>query len=282
MMKMDLLPNFLRSGMRRVRDVQGRRRYGITDPVVVFQMGKVGSTGVYRALVAANLGVPVHHVHLMEDLDAIEDGVRRLYPNPVHTLREIEKGRRIRRELDQRRSRGSNVVTLVRDPVARNVSAFFEGIEEVLPEARTLLSTDAPHDELLDAFLNRFDNGAPLGWFDGQMKPVFGIDVFATPFPHERGFQIIEGNSARVLILRTADLAQASADAFRSFLGVTLGPLGVQNDSAGKWYADAYRDFLARLRLPDGYLDEMYDSRMARHFFSPQEIEQFRAGWRSR
>lgn len=268
------------SGVQPVRDFGRRLRHGIRDPIVVFQMGKVGSTAVHRALVKSRLGVPIHHVHLMEDLDAIEESVRRLYPNPIRTLQEIGKGRNLRREIERSPVRVWNVITLVRDPVARNVSAFFEALDEVLPGYSESFPREHPDAEfLLETFLNRFDQSAPVEWFEGQLKPVFGIDVFETPFPHDRGFQIIEDGRARLLIIRTEDLRRVASEAFSAFFGVSVRPVAVKNDAGGKWYADSYADFLAHARLPDGYLDSMYGSRYAQHFFAPREIAHFRTRW---
>lgn len=46
-------------------------------------------------------------------------------------------------------------------------------------------------EALQDAFLKYFDHSAPVQWFNGQMKPAFGIDVFESPFPYERASRFL-------------------------------------------------------------------------------------------
>ena len=41
-----------------------------------------------------------------------------------------------------------------------------------------------------------------------------------------------------------------------------------------------YQRFKTEIRLPDGYLERMYSSRLAQHFYSPAEIAAFQAHWR--
>ena len=51
-----------------------------------------------------------------------------------------------------------------------------------------------------------------------------------------------------------------------------------ENSTTGG-YAENYRRFIETLRPPKDYLDQMYDSRFARHFYSRDEIVSFRARW---
>jgi hypothetical protein len=52
-----------------------------------------------------------------------------------------------------------------------------------------------------------------------------------------------------------------------------------ENASADEPYAEAWSHFIDRIRIPDAYLDVMYGSRLARHFYTASEIEAFRARW---
>ena len=44
---------------------------------------------------------------------------------------------------------------------------------------------ELPVEELHATFLNRYDHDIPVTWFQQQLQPVFGIDVFADEFPKE-------------------------------------------------------------------------------------------------
>ena len=259
-----------RAGRRAV----GRALYRVDGPVLVFQMGKVGSTAVYDSLRSAGLR-EVEQVHVLTRFDELEARVRTDFPAPRPTLREIDRGRELRRRLDAAPEEPWTVVSLVRDPVARNVSAFFQSVTELVPHAR-----EAPDvDELVEAFGSLFPHDDVLIWFPTQFVPVLGIDVFAVPFDHHAGYQRYESAHARAVVIRAEDLDASWSAATRELFGRSMPRLPRSNQSADKWYAPLLPEFRRRLRLSDAYLDRMYDSTVARHFYRPEELARFRSRW---
>ncbi len=252
-------------------------------PVLVYQMGKVGSSSVYRSLRDLDLPGGVEHVHLLENLDAVEASVRSAYADPAGSLRQIRRGREIRARMRRSRDVQWKVVSLVRDPVERNVSAFFQNLDQVLPDARERHARgELPTDELRDAFVERYDHNAPLLWFQTQLEPVFGIDVFATPFDTASGFTTYESPTASLLVIRLEDLPRCGDLAIAAFLGVDGFTLQARNVGNQKWYADLYAEFQREVVLPPEYLDAMYDSAFAQHFYDDRERAGFRSRWEVR
>jgi hypothetical protein len=175
------------------------------------------------------------------------------------------------------------IITLVRDPIARNISSFFQLIDDEYEfdyrkKARSM-STDELVEELIQFFLERHDHDVPLTWYDVELKPIFAIDVFATEFPKSRGYQIYHGENADVLLIRLEDLDRCAAVALKEFLGIESFKLMNTNISTDKYYADAYREFIRKVHLPPDYIDRMYTSKFVRHFYSDEEIDLFRARW---
>ena len=135
-------------------------------------------------------------------------------------------------------------------------------------------------EHLTTAFLQRFDeHHFPATWFDRELRDPFGLDVYGTPFPTLRGYDILEGGRARVLAIRLEDLDGVVADAFDDFLDIQDIQLLKANVGKSKDYGDVYRDFARRVTLPDAYLDRMYSSTYAQHFYTPDEVARFRARW---
>lgn len=267
-------------GLRKRLHSATRRLRRRGPPVLVYQMGKVGSSTVFTSLLALDPPREVDHIHLLNNLDAIEDSVRSAYPDPDETLAQIERGRKLRARVARGRDTQWPVITLVRDPVQRNVSAFFQNLTEVVPDAYArhargeLAATD-----LRDAFLERYDHNAPLAWFQTQLEPVFGIDVFSTPFDTARGYATYESPMARLLLIRLEDLGTCGAPAIRDFLQLDRFELLRANTGSEKEYADLYAEFEHRIDLPESYLARMYDSQLARHFYDDAEIAGFRRRW---
>lgn len=261
-----------------------RRKRG--TPVLVYQMGKVGSRTVVAALRQAGLPAPVYHVHrLAEEQVRREEDLYRTRWNKGGGAAHLWRSQLVRRRLETGAAAGKwNVVTLVREPVARNVSDFFQvgplrlgfdheravagGVEAAVEEVRRrFLEAESVHE-------------VPLTWFDTELKAVFGIDVYAVPFERARGYQLYENERARVLLIRLEDLRACAPAAFEEFLGLegfTLG--GDVNRASELPWAELYRSVLAAMRLPSEYLARMYDSTYARHFYSDEELKGFRRRW---
>lgn len=49
--------------------------------------------------------------------------------------------------------------------------------------------------------------------------------------------------------------------------------------SSQKPYAQAYKALKQNIRFDDDFLDMMYNSKYAQHFYTAEELEQFRARW---
>ncbi len=257
--------------------------YEIDGPVIVYQMGKVGSRSVYETLIELLRDVPIYHAHVLEDLDNMAEAIKKQFENPVNSLAVIEQGKKLREKIDADTGQRWNLITLVRDPIARNVSRFFHGIEEVIPDIQQQLSADKISvNDLFDVFLNKWEHRSALQWFNLQFKPVFDIDVFTRPFPLDKGFDIYRNHRFSLLLIRLENLDACAEYAFKEFLGIDNIHLKKTNVSDDKWYTEIYRDFISKAVLPDSYLNEMYGSHFSKHFYSPAELDVFRAKWTQR
>jgi hypothetical protein len=115
-------------------------------------------------------------------------------------------------------------------------------------------------------------------WFDLELKPFTGVNVFGNPFPCERGYAIYENQFARVLVYRFESMNQLPS-LLSQFLHLEIPALVNSNLGDAKQYADQYRSVRDQLSLPLEFVTELYDTRMMRHFYSEAERRQFLAKW---
>jgi len=288
------VPAWIRAGGRAAAEAVRRRcdlaalhrlakrwRYRhVRGPVIVYQMGRVGSVSVYRPLRARGLPHPVYHVHNLVGLDELERKIRAARARPALSLEQIARDREIARLIRSHPERRWNVVSLVREPVARHVSAFFQELDEYYPGIRAEYEAGrCDLDALRAGFWARHARHQLDAWFDEQLKPVFGIDVFAAPFPTERGYLVARRGRTTLLLIRLEDLERCVRRAFRDAFAIPDMRVGRDNGADERWYRDLYRRFLAELVVPGSYLDEVYRSRFARHFYTPEELARFRTRW---
>lgn len=254
-------------------------------PVVVFSMGKTGSTALARAV-----------------QDATGDRVFQVFRLQAERLQQAERRYRVNNRAAKRagRNRGElpfrgalhlweseyllthppspgapwTVITTVREPIAQAVSAFFHGGLQ-----RGALDETSTTESLTAALIEERWVRAPLRWFDREFAPALGIDVFEHEFDTDAGSSVIETPAARVLLLRQENLTSAPAVLGR-FLG-RRDPVAVplRNEAGTKGYAAAYRSFLGSVRLPASVLEEAYGSRYARHFYADTDLVRLRRRW---
>lgn len=256
------------------------------EALLVYQMGKVGSTSVVRSLKALDLGMPVYHVHDLtrDTLDRDEKLYKREFAISGLQPRHLWESQYLLRQIESRGRRCRwKVVTLVRDPIARNISGFFQTLQSEFGfdyEKAESMRDDDVVEEVIGIFLDRVTwHDYPLTWFDVELKSVFGIDVFASEFPVAKGYKTYEGENADALVLRLENLSDVASEAFREFLEIDGFTLIKGNISSEKGYYALYRKFLDDIVLPESYIDRMYGSKYAQHFYSEEEIRAFRARW---
>jgi hypothetical protein len=287
-----LLRNALNSAytLRRTYDLIRLRvemRRHAAPPLLVYSMARVGSSTVIRSIIGSWPG-RTYRLHTLdrERLAESEAAARRNFADRRGIPRYIVNGLYFRALLDRDRDpRPLPVVSLVRDPVARNLSMFFHSLDRFgsRPELGERVRggvTPSLIDDIARTFVEDFDHLRALTWFDTEIRPAFGIDVYSRAFPHAAGFDICEGERARLLILRLEDLDRCAPQAFAAFLDLPLR-LHRSNEGQGKFYNEAYRLTRRNLRLPQALLDSIYESSMVRHFYTADEIALFRERWQS-
>jgi hypothetical protein len=262
--------------------------------ILVYQMGKVGSSSVVRSLKAQD--IPSYNVHTFAPF-FLKRG-QKIFKAEFYATNMVPKTlwdqQLIRRQILQSSSdKPVKIISLVRDPIARNVSQFFQWPNMVMEQSDggyhlrspvfnydRILKSEAVEDELAKLYLTRFKlHERPLVWFDEELKHHFGIDVYGSDFPKERGYAIYRNGQTDAMVIKLEHLGDIARSALKEFLGIESFELVDANIGSKKNTSDLYRRFLDSIRLPQDYLDTMYNSRFVSHFYSRKEIDGFRARW---
>lgn len=248
-------------------------------PILVFQMGKVGSSSVTQSLREAGFAGGVLQLHFLTDAIARhQDRFRRDGQRvPFHLYQSVALRRWLAAH-DQR----TRVITLARDPIAREISGIFQtpfyAGENIRRADGTIDQERCLHflrERLMepDAF-QYFEN-----WFDREMRPAFGVDIFDQPFDHETGTLRLSGPRADALMLRMETLDQSGA-VLGEFAGLPA-PVEMKrrNKRSESRDADAYENVRQRLRLPRAICERIYSGRLVRHVYPAGMIERFIERW---
>lgn len=262
------------------------------DKIVVYQMGKVGSTSVWDSLTSLEDEAAIYHIHSLEPETVKKqlDVARQRFSSFRAINYDVIQAVYLRSQLNQHKvTKPWQVVTLVRDPIARGLSGFFQSLESErhkgIDYRREAKQTS--YETVLNQMVERFhaihvenrDRPHPFDWFNHELKANLGVDIFAGPRLGESGYRIYSGTKANVLLFKLESLNECYQAACHEFLGVDTLKLKPSNVSLKKRYGSFYKDFLAIIDLPAHYIDRIYDSDYVRQFYTDAEIAAFRQQW---
>jgi hypothetical protein len=247
----------------------------MNEPILVYQMGKVASSTVYGSIkgVAAS---EVHHVHRLvrSNIERIETEHHRRGWTPPSGPPEIAA---LLEFIATRQP--AKVITLVRDPIARNISYYFHNLDKILSRER---AHELPIETILHGFTERFPySDDPLTWFDYEFNVALDTDVYGSGFRAGMRAHRWQAGPYDILLLRADAPDEAKCEAVRSFLGLEQLTLTSTNLAEEKPVADAYRAFREVVKFTPDYVDRMLESRVARFFFDDDSRSRWRAQYLS-
>ena len=283
----------------------------LKGPVVylIYQMGKVGSSSVANMLRSSPLASSTIHVHDLskdhfENLKILRASKQDNYSRPLAGSFINETLRRKIDKLD--RQTKIRVITGVRDPIARDISALFEIIDHPLVKKSTPdikwhnynhgIRLKANHGifndngdvhvgNTLNFLINRFhqyeeDKDYSCQWFDTELKSVFGIDIYNYPFDQTKGYTIIREGHIEILILKVERMREMLSIALNDFFEDDLAFIQSKSNEGDKKKTGAdYIQIKNTFRLPMQICKAIYNTRHFRHFYSDDERQALIKQW---
>lgn len=236
-------------------------------------MGKVASSSIYSSLKGENF--VVYHMHRLSKQNIEE----------VHKSQIEKKGFVDSKAVDQRGIRLYNmflkkdkrpiyIISLVRNPIERNMSAFFQNKEYF-----TKNLNHSNSEELTKLFFDLYDHETPLYWFDKEFKRCLGIDIYKSPFPKEKRYKTVKSGNLNILLMRVDLNDDKKEEVINNFLGITSFKLKNKNVGTEKSYNNEYKEFKKRINLNESYIRKMLNSKFTSYFYSDNEILEFKEKW---
>lgn len=217
------------------------------DNIIVYQVGRVGSKAIVNSLLMSGY-LKTYHVHHFE-----VDG-RPLTTNSANR--------------DTNSITDPKYITIVKDPVARNLSSFMFDI-------RRFISSYAWKDGLSNEFkykyfIKLFRHDYILSWFDIEFKKNVGLDIYKYKFDSKKGYQIIDN----VLIIQSERLSKLFPKASKEFLNFPINVKDKERNYIPKYFEIAKY-------LEESYLNEVYSSKYVKHFYNEEQIKEFKRLWKN-
>lgn len=245
--------------------------------ILVFTVGKVGSSAVYESFRGADgLNVPVFHVHSLNPQRLKERKAYYLHSKrrsvPFHLVQGEVLG-----ELIPAYGGRIYVVALIRDPIQRELSGVFQDSFNF----SDAIDLSGPEFQCaINAEMKKIVSVLPeVEWFDRELKEVFGVDFLGEEFDVEKGFKVLEGGSARVGLARVEGLSGC----FSSFCAELFQrPVRVKlvsaNLGAEKFYDEAYKSAKSWVRYSAEELEVILNTPFMKKFY-PDMYNIIREKW---
>ena len=261
-------------------------------PILVYTMGKVGSSTVVESLRQSRVSSLVYHVHFLspENLGRIQAKYEHAGNSIAAraTLSKLLSGTLDHLSSSQILSpmnlRETYIISLVRDPVETFFSHVFQNPKThrpfLLGDDGTI-SKSAVERYVLEHFSSFGDNGDYISnWFDDEFLRYTGIDVYAHPFDCDIGFDTLTQGPWKVAIVSLENLGVSLPKAiYRLFGNRSNIEIANSNIRADTGEANLYREIKNGVSIPIECLQKVYATQYARHFFSPKHIRAALEKW---
>lgn len=259
----------------------------VDKKIFIWQMGKVGSSTVYRSLLP-------YSKPCTWEVPTIKNNTYWPSYNNIIQTHSIKLLYDFLHYSDEK----FVIVSLVRDLLARNISSIFQSMndEEEWRNQHFIANLDDfqkmsydQQEKKITQQLIRLNTGtAVTSWYDNLLRSHFYypdidkyfVDIYAKPFDQENGYQIYESRTSRIkmMVMRLENLND-QVDVMGDFLGIDGLHFISKNVAAEKWYNPMYKRFKERYKPTPLELEAIYNSRFMRYFYSPDQIRLLIEKW---
>jgi hypothetical protein len=253
-------------------------------PILIYQMGKVGSTSLYKTLKRSATRYPVFHIHWFSKKGlGRADRINATALDPIFDMH-LRRCKLLRACYDEGKIGKCKIISLVREPIAREVSNLFQDIHIFHPQ---LLDSDGKFklEAALAEVKHKIEQKTKdvrycLSWFDEEFKEALQINIYDYPFDKDAGYRIIKCGRYDILLLKLERLSSCFHKAMSDFLGLRVQRHVIMaNTSDKKKHLFAKQALQMNLKLDLNTCKNIYSEPYVRHFYTDREIEGFIGRW---
>lgn len=232
------------------------------DSVILYQMGKVGSSTLKESLSKKNINaLHIHRYYFCNNEKPIR--LRRL----IHKI----KSNLIFNSIIKREK--AKIITFYRNPLDRNISSFFQNLDIYFSKREFKNLSYKQLEEKFNNASKLFET--PTTWFDVEFNKRLEVDIFNYPINKDKGYTIFSKGNIDFFVCTTENINNLEKE-FGQFLGITNFKLINKNIGSKKWYYKLYKEFKENYTPPSEMLNKLYNSKTIHHFYTDEEIKVFK------
>ncbi len=265
--------------------------------LLIYTMGKVGSTSIYESLKDNIEGFNLVHLHRLNKsyLKKREQFIKNeIYKNnkySKHLYTDLLWKPECVRQTISNKANELKIITLVREPISRNISLLFQWIDFTETENHykfesrsknhpfNIVTNKNDLTPLYNYFFNGFISTSHIEWFESELKEVFNINLDTYSFDKQKGYSILNNSNSNLLVIKLESLSSSFNEAINKFLDIDI-QLKNANEADNKQVNEVYKKFKAEIEIPKSYIDSLYETTYMKCFYSEKEINTFKSKWK--
>lgn len=239
-----------------------------SEPIVFFQMGMIGAYSLSLELSQKMNDEKIYHIqNLSKESVAKKE-------NDTNIPFEIEKS--LLAKLKEDKKKQWKFVCVIDDPYSTVSFAFKNSYKDIL--ANVIDNKDELYNDFL-TFSNMYNYSYDYFslWFDTEVKPTLGIDIFKEEFDKEAGYKIYKNKNIELLVIKSTSLNFAKA--INEFLNVEIDKSQLWDLSFDFDLDRNQKEFFKSISLDRLELDKSLKAKFAQHFYSKEDISELYEKW---
>lgn len=233
-------------------------RYSDEDCVLIYQLGKVGSSSIENAIPNS---IHTHTLYGNAPCHVYMAQQRRGFKRLVGKIGDMVKRIAIHRR------KSVKIITLIREPVDRNISMYFQDLAHwIYSYAENGDDNTRSNDTMFlhNVFNASFDHFYFDRWFDNEIKKLTKIDVFSEVFPSDMGWKEFRNGKFSLLLIESTKLTN-NEGVISQFIGKEI-TLTKANNGSEKWYGPLYDKFKVQFDRKS-YKEKLLMTKYYQHFY---------------
>jgi hypothetical protein len=165
----------------------------------------------------------------------------------------------------------TKILTLIRNPLYRNISMFFQDLpywlvqydKYLLDNKKSYLNKTNNSTYLLDAFIAVFPHDYCDLWFKNELSHLVGRDLLNISLMDESVY-LFTNEKYDLLVAKFENLNEIMGQ-IRKFVGEDFVLLE-ENRASNKWYKDIYKDAYQQITSSDWVINEYSSQKLMRQY----------------
>lgn len=231
-------------------------------PVIIYSNGKSGTSSLHKSLVEQGVSPCLHCHHLLPE------NVKKSVKFPKNGPKAIASAFVLPYD-------SVDIITLIINPLERFISGFFHAYFKT---KRSPAETKT--NNLIFELEKMYYEKGSADWFNVELKPFTGFDIYQTDFQPHKGFSVNNYNKYKILALKIEQEDYLKEEQIKSFLNINkfkfkkLGHVGNKSN-----YSKIYSRFKNECSLPEEMVNELTTNSFSSFFYSNTEIKHIRNKW---